>query len=268
MKTSNKSEKIRLHKDEVHFWNIDFDSAPPSMLLLPFSQIFSADEVQYAAYCVESRKREFLISRFSLRILLTDYFPDVPAQDWKFGTTSLGKPLVIGPIDISPVQFNVSHSNNRAIIAFSLTKALGVDVEHVRKIKAVQLVSESYFSTEEIVTMTKADPQEVHHVFFNYWTLKESFSKALGEGLSFPLDKVTFNVAKPSDIEKLSCITVDLADLRQTADGFWTFKLLNPVPEYQVAFAVLSDSNRVVRIIEAGTFSDWNSVIDMNKSAS
>ncbi len=260
MNSSDQSGSLKLEKDEVHLWNVNFELAPTTEMLQCLVHFFSAEELNYSATCIEKRKREFLISRFALRTLLSNYFPLVSPAAWQFSKTSFGKPVVIGPITIFPLQFNISHSNNRAVVAFSLTEALGVDLEHIRKFRTLQSTAESCFSADEIKMLMQADSSKVAGLFFEFWTLKESFVKALGEGLSFPTEKLTFHIPASSPEKNLTGITVHIADSTPTADGFWTFKLLNPHSDYQAAVSILSRTKTSIKLIECGTFSNWNMV--------
>ena len=101
----------------------------------------------------------------------------IPA-DAEQARTVLGKPYLK---DYPGVQFNLSHSGGWGVCALSKT-AVGVDVEMVRPLR--QQVAKRFFTPVEQEWLSKRPAEE----FFRLWTRKESFTKALGKGLTLPLD--------------------------------------------------------------------------------
>ncbi len=78
------------------------------------------------------------------------------------------------------VHFNLSHSGNMVVCVVD-QYPVGVDVE---KIRAIDMdVAESCFTRKERMLL-QGDNQEVLTRFYQLWTLKESYLKALGTGLS------------------------------------------------------------------------------------
>ena len=97
--------------------------------------------------------------------------------------TSKGKPFIS-----NASEFNISHSENLVICAFSKS-SIGIDIE---KIKDVNIENfRIYFSDEEYHNL-KESP-DVNNLFFQYWTKKESFAKAIGDGLTISFANVIFN---------------------------------------------------------------------------
>lgn len=102
---------------------------------------------------------------------------DIPA-DAALGKTVLGKPYLK---DWPGVQFNLSHSGGWGVCAVSAAP-VGVDVELVRPLK--QDIAKRFFTATEQGYLAHRPPEE----FFRLWTRKESFTKALGKGLTLPMD--------------------------------------------------------------------------------
>ena len=97
------------------------------------------------------------------------------------------------------LQFNVSHSANIALIAFSSEHRLGVDVEKSRADVDTTALSERFFSLRERTGLQALpDPLRVLG-FFACWTRKEAFLKATGDGLAFPL--ADFSVTTHPDLD-------------------------------------------------------------------
>jgi 4'-phosphopantetheinyl transferase len=94
-----------------------------------------------------------------------------------------GKPGL--PPDMS-LQFNISHSANRIVCA-SGQAPLGIDVQLVGEINPSD-IAERFFAPEEFRLLQEADDDARMELFYDLWTLKESYIKALGKGLSIRLD--------------------------------------------------------------------------------
>jgi 4'-phosphopantetheinyl transferase len=104
-----------------------------------------------------------------------------------------GKPM----LENRAIEFNISHSGNWVVAAFD-TEDVGIDIEHVGSMDLA--VMDSVFTSEEkeFVNAGK-DQQTVLKRFYQVWTLKESYIKSIGQGLSSPLQK--FSVIPRGDSE-------------------------------------------------------------------
>lgn len=112
--------------------------------------------------------------------------------------------------------FNISHSINCIVCAISDRSPIGIDVEKVRPFN--EYVAKKVCSTEEKRRIySKEDSQKE---FFRYWTLKESYIKAIGKGISYPMKDVNFNISSNE------CIHSNVEDWRflllDDMDGFIT----------------------------------------------
>ncbi len=92
------------------------------------------------------------------------------------------KPLLLGH---DALHFNISHSGDWVVAAFS-EKPVGVDVEKIRKMNFG--VAQRFFSPEEVAALLALPEKKQIEYFFELWTLKESYLKALGTGLTRPLN--------------------------------------------------------------------------------
>lgn len=98
--------------------------------------------------------------------------------------------------DYPHLHFNLSHSGTMAMAAFAGSE-VGCDIEEMRK-PNYQVVKR-FFAPEEIRQVEKeADPEKKRELFYRFWTLKESFIKATGEGMQRPLDGFAFQLPRPS----------------------------------------------------------------------
>ena len=90
-----------------------------------------------------------------------------------------GKPLIDG------LEFSLSHSGNLVVCAVS-DQPVGCDVEEIRE--APKGVAKRYFSSGEQLYLSRFAGEEYDKVFFQLWTMKESYVKMTGEGLRVPFD--------------------------------------------------------------------------------
>jgi phosphopantetheine--protein transferase-like protein len=100
------------------------------------------------------------------------------------------------PYADSGVTFNLSHAGGVALLAFSRSRELGVDVERVRRDLDVDSIARRYFSLHEQRDLATFNSEERYETFFRCWTRKEAYIKAKGEGLSLPLDQFDVSLAK------------------------------------------------------------------------
>ncbi|WP_265444375.1 4'-phosphopantetheinyl transferase family protein [Acetivibrio straminisolvens] len=106
----------------------------------------------------------------------------------KFNRSAYGKPYLEGHEDF---HFNLSHSGSWVVCAVS-SKPVGIDVE---KIKEIDLdIAKRFFSKEEVSDLFSKNGDEKIEYFFELWTLKESYIKADGRGLSLPLNSFSFRI--------------------------------------------------------------------------
>jgi len=106
----------------------------------------------------------------------------------KLKYTKYGKPYFL---DLE-LDFNISHSGEYAICALAKGMRLGVDIE---KIKEIDLDSfPEVFTQNEFHNINTSKSKE--ETFYNYWTIKESIIKAIGKGLSIPLQDIKINTSK------------------------------------------------------------------------
>jgi len=140
-------------------------------------------------------RRRFGAARAGLRTLLGRHLDRDP-RSLAFATGEFGKPRLAGD---GQVHFNLSHCEDRAVLAISNAE-VGVDLERERPIEHVDL-AKRYFHANEVAAITASrDEAEQRRAFFLVWTLKEAVVKALGTGLSTPLDsfEVAIGASKPA----------------------------------------------------------------------
>jgi 4'-phosphopantetheinyl transferase len=176
--------RLRLLADEVHVWHatLEVDAAT----LAALHRLLAADERVRAGRFRFSRDRyHFVACRGLLRRLLGDYLGCDPGAV-VLGEGPRGKPRLEPPR--GALEFNASHSFGRALLAFARGRRLGVDLERIRADLATDGIAESSFSAGELAELRALPRAQQLDGFFNAWTRKEAFVKAVGEGVYYGLD--------------------------------------------------------------------------------
>lgn len=171
-----------LAKDEVHVWR-----APLEPLLGDFPRLYallSVDEQDRCRRLVRERDRvQFGLCRGTLRLLLSRYC-GVPAPAITFTYSRHGQPGLATSADL---QFSVSHTDGMAVYALARERRVGIDVECVRAVQECDELVSRNFASEEVAAYRALPAASRLQGFFNGWTRKEAYVKALGEGLHHDL---------------------------------------------------------------------------------
>lgn len=174
-------------------------------------------------------RRAFALRRALLRHVLADYLGRPPAS-LRFLTGAHGKPSLADLPPGEDLRFNFSHSGEFALLAVTRGREVGVDIEqHRPKLDALGLAA-SCFAPAEVAALRKLAPAEVPAAFFAGWTRKEAFIKALGLGLSFPLDAFAVSLDEPAQL-------LQVRGVPPTPDE-WTLRTLPVGPGYSAALAL------------------------------
>jgi 4'-phosphopantetheinyl transferase len=184
----------------VDVWKVHLDpTLPEDDQRTVLSTDLSPDEIARAnRFHFEKDRIRFTRTRSALRNLLSEYLA-IPARDVCFEYTASGKPQLAEAQNPRGLQFSVSHAACIALLAFGSGHQLGVDVERIRSdVDAISL-AERFFSVRERAGLRVLPENLLAAGFFACWTRKESFLKATGTGLSFPLDD--FSVTAHPDLD-------------------------------------------------------------------
>lgn len=180
------AESLSLAADEVHLWRIDLNAVAANERR--WMSILSPDEQQRAQRFHFERDRQFFAAtRALLRTLLAGYRNTQP-RDLTFRYSAREKPS-LAPPHAGEIEFNVSHSGGAALLAFTRDRAIGVDIEKITDQRDRETIARRFFSEHEQRVLGALPVSERTEAFFRCWTRKESYIKAVGDGLSLPLDQ-------------------------------------------------------------------------------
>jgi 4'-phosphopantetheinyl transferase len=214
----------------IEVWSASLDA--PSALKEALVHHLSEDERQRAARYVFPRDRDrFVVGRSFLRLLLGRYLACRPdALRFEYGDH--GKPALAD--GDAALRFNLAHADGLAVCALARGWDVGVDLERVRPLPDAQGVARSFFSLGEVTALENLPAPQRRRAFFDAWTRKEAFLKALGSGLARPLDSFEVTLT-PGDPARLVWTLGDPAE----AERFSLFSF-EPRPGYVAALAVPS----------------------------
>jgi 4'-phosphopantetheinyl transferase len=216
------SQPPRLAPGEVHVWRLSHN--PQCLPPIAWESTLSPDEHARAnRFAFHRDHNAYITTRATLRALLGHYL-SIPPAEVRFRYAERGKPGLAPSAGPSPIQFNVSHSRGIALLAFSLERRLGIDVELIRPIENWEDIARRYFSQNELEELRTLPPERRDDGFYTCWSRKESYLKASGEGLQVPLDSfdVTLTPGAP-------------ARLTAHDASNWTLISLYPRPGYAAA---------------------------------
>lgn len=182
---------------------------------------------------VAEDRRDYAAAHALLRQTLTEVIPDIEPEGWYFEQTARGKPYVcLAQAGIPPVRFSLTHTHGLVACIVSKRVEVGVDVESRSRTIEVELLMRDVCSFDEQQQIRLAAPPDRADRFFDLWTLKEAYLKALGLGITGGMSQISFDLRTPEIIVA--------STQEQTAQRWW-FALIGPTVECRAAVALASD---------------------------
>jgi 4'-phosphopantetheinyl transferase len=143
--------------------------------------------------------------------------------------TGRGKPYAPA---LAGLDFNLSHARDHALIAFARSQSLGVDLERVDRKLGAEDLARRFFSKREAAALGALAEAQRTTAFLRLWTCKEAVLKALGAGISFGLDRVSFDLDATGNPQAIAEVAAEAGE----ATG-WQVSLLEPAPGFLGALA-------------------------------
>jgi 4'-phosphopantetheinyl transferase len=132
----------------------------------------------------EHLRRRFIVARARLRQLLGARLGVAP-EAVELASGANGKPRLAR----GGLHFSSSHCGDVALFGFSPVE-IGVDIEALRPVAEADAIAEQVFSPREKDHYASLAARDKPLAFLNCWTRKEALVKALGDGLSLPLERL------------------------------------------------------------------------------
>jgi 4'-phosphopantetheinyl transferase len=238
-----------IDSSEIHLWLAYPDEIKDPRLLAEYWRLLSGEELQrQQRFYFERDRHRYLVTRAMVRTVLSRYAGVAP-RDWEFVVNAYGRPSIAAKLAATRwLEFNVSHSQDLVIMGIARARAIGVDVESVLPQRAALEVADRFFAPAEVAALRALPSEQQHRRFFDYWTLKESYVKARGMGLSIALDRFAFHIEDPTRI--WLAIDPTLGDQA----GRWTFWQLQSGRDYRGAVCA---ERRGEERLELSTMRSW-----------
>ena len=235
-------EALPLCPGEVHVWITDPDSDEIVDHPARYLAWLSAEERdRHARFVFDKDRRLFLAAHAQVRAALSLY-ADVPPADWAFRANPYGRPEIASPPPAEPLHFNLSHASGMVASAVARVEGIGIDVERVERNCDEVEIARRFFARSEFEDLSALSGDSRRRRFLEYWTLKESFAKACGQGLSLPLDQFWFRIADAGEIAMEAA-----PGLGRSGRG-WQFESFRPTPKHQAALAVCNHGGQRKRV--------------------
>jgi 4'-phosphopantetheinyl transferase len=235
---------FRLENFHVHVWRVLLPKLGPYEDQLE-SVISDEERALAKRFRLPDIRSSFILRRGLLRTLIQNY-SGIRADRVEFCHSAWDKPSLSKGMGIDNFEFNVAHSRDSMILAFGRDLNLGVDLEYVDKNYPVMKIATRFFTPNESAVLSEVDPDSLQELFFEIWVRKEAFLKAIGRGLSVPLD--SFDVPLNT-----TCACAEEPPMRSATiekDGnLWFFSDIPFSTVYKACLAT-SPSPSVIRIFD------------------
>jgi 4'-phosphopantetheinyl transferase len=227
---------LRMNPNEVYVWYVLSDRVTDEELLARYEALLSREEKARRDRFMQAKDRHLqLIARALVRTTLSRYSA-VPPDAWTFTPNAYGRPEISGPIE-TDLRFNLSHARGMVACAVGRNREVGVDVEHVERPGEYVQLAKRFFAASEAAHVASLPANQQSDVFFDYWTLKESYIKARGMGLALPLGDFAFRLDEP--------VTITFSGSIVDNPATWLFRRLGVSDQHKVAVAVRSGRDEV-----------------------
>ncbi len=221
---------LTLLENDLHVWVASLNRSETERNQL-WQYLAEDEQARANRFYFERDRNHYIVARGLLRQLLATYL-HVAAADIAFAYGEHGKPELAVSFAESGVQFNVSHAQGVALLAFAHKREVGVDIEQIRPLDDAEQIAERFFSAREVAVFTAVPDTQKPQAFFNCWTRKEAFIKVIGEGLSCPLDSFDVTLL-PNEPARLLRVKGS-----ETAAARWTMHNLEAAVGYAGAVIV------------------------------
>ncbi len=223
---------ITLANDEIHLWFTFPSEITDNTLLNNYQQLLTEEEHQrWQRFHFKKHQHQYLMTRALVRTSLSHYINITP-KDWQFSKNEFGKPA------ISPHKnlfFNLSNTETLIVCAISRQSDIGIDVETWQHKSNILEIAQRFFSDQEVRELLSCPQSQQRQRFFQYWTLKESYIKACGMGLSQPLEQFSFSI---NQLQKK--LTLSFHQPLKGNPNHWQCWLLQVTTEHYAAVSIFN----------------------------
>lgn len=178
----DKVAKMTLEENEIQFWLLHWEDL--LSWITYYGKIMSPKEQEYVNRFVNYDDRMRSATGKILTRKLLAHYMNIPQEKVKLSKSNYGKPMLENNHDFS-LSFNVSHSGKVVLVAMARGRIVGIDVERQHSMPDYLSLAKNFFTDKEFEIISNANNEEL---FFDYWTAKEAYVKAIGMGLNKELN--------------------------------------------------------------------------------
>jgi 4'-phosphopantetheinyl transferase len=192
------------------------------------------ERAQADRFRFDVHRRRFTIGRAYQRLILGAYLLREPTTI-RYTYSPNGKPYIAEQPLLSSVSFNFSNSSDLALLAIVRKQEIGIDIERIDEIADLERLASHFFSRREADKLLTLPHELQLAAFFRCWTRKEAYLKAVGHGLSMPLDSFDVSLT-PDEGVRILAIRGDVDRAKA-----WSLFHLDPAQGYIGAVAIEGD---------------------------
>jgi len=182
-----------LNENEVHIW-LNYLNVHEARIKHLYPLLSDVERERSERFKFYKHRKAFIASHGFLHSVLA-YYIDCDADEIEFTQGEFGKPSLIQQQNPHNIQFNLSHSNNIAMLAVCKQHSLGIDVEYAERKTDWAGISKRFFTKNEQQQLFSLKEDEQKKAFFQIWTRKEAHMKVTAKGLY--LSPTEFEVSVP-----------------------------------------------------------------------
>lgn len=218
---------------DIDVWCVFCDALTDQKLLSRYQSLLNENErSQHKRFYFEKHRHQYLVTRALVRSVLSLYEESIAPEQWQFRKNKYGKPY-IGNIDlVTPLRYNLSHTDKLIVMAVTLNQEIGVDVEYLSRLGMTVDIANEFFSPLEAKQLQSLPEDQKINRFFDLWTLKEAYIKACGMGLSIPLDHFRYSFSPEGKI------SIDFIPERNDLPELWQFWQICPSDSHKISMAM------------------------------
>jgi 4'-phosphopantetheinyl transferase len=241
----------------------------------------STQEIErYERFNFDKDRHNYLVSHALLRHALSKYSAVITPSQWQFSSNAHGKPelqqSVTPDTDAPVIRFNLTHTDGLCACVVTLNKTCGIDAENIHRQNNLAAVARRMFADEELKMLHQSADEKQQ--FFNFWTLREAYVKALGTGLAGSSKDYYFSLDTTGSLDSTGSLNtrgslnasnvnvgnvntgnvntggraavINYRNRRLVGKSQWHFHLFEPTNAHCLAIAFESDESMLVHISE------------------
>lgn len=212
-------QEVPLRAGIVHAWMSELSLTSEAALdlrLLTLEEKIRADRFHFIA-----DRARWIQSRTILRYLVAAYLGLAP-DAVRFAADRAGKLFLVAKQSV-PLQFNLSHTSDRVVVAFAFDQPVGVDIECIDRFQDFDSAVR-FLSSRELEKWADMTNQERMAAFWRSWCIKEAYAKARGSGVELNFREIESNLGLLTEI---------------IADGStWQVRSIDCGPTHELAVAL------------------------------